>query len=214
MGSIFSRTAGMAGSFGSALVGAAGSAASMASSIGGLVVMALGLTAFATVAAPALYAFGGAAAAIPALLSGAIAAIAVLKMGMSGLGANWDAMNAPASGGGGGGGGGAAVDMTPKIRAVEAAQRDVARSSRDMKDAQAALQEAEQMLWQHGDAIVGIERIGIQQTADQLRSLLASEASLKDVEQSRAALRSSIQWRNAALCGISAASTGPRGSTA
>lgn len=143
MGSIFSRTAGMAGSFGSALVGAAGSAASMASSIGGLVVLALGLTAFATVAAPALYAFGGAAAAIPALLSGAIAAIAVLKMGMSGLGANWDAMNAPASGGGGGGGGGAAVDMTPKIRAVEAAQRDVARSSRDMKDAQAALQEAQ-----------------------------------------------------------------------
>jgi uncharacterized membrane-anchored protein YhcB (DUF1043 family) len=143
LGGIFSRVAGVAGGFGSSLVSAGGSAASMASSIGGLVVLALGLQVFATVAAPALYAFGGAAAAIPAMLSGAIAAIATLKMGLSGLSENWAAMNAPAAGGGGGGGGGAAVDMTPKIRAVEAAQRDVTRSARDLKDAQTALAEAQ-----------------------------------------------------------------------
>lgn len=143
LGGIFSRVAGAASGFGSSLVGAAGNAASMASSIGGLVAMALALNAFAVVAAPALYTFGAAAGAIPAMLSGAIAAIAVLKMGMSGLGENWDAMNAPAGGGGGGGGGAPKVDMTPKIRAVEAAQRDVARSSRDMKDAQVALEEAQ-----------------------------------------------------------------------
>jgi hypothetical protein len=143
LGGIFSRVAGSASGFGSSIMGAAGSVAGMASSIGGLVVMALALNAFAVVAAPALYAFGGAAAAIPAMLSGAIAAIATLKMGMSGLGENWDAMNAPASGGGGGGGSAPKVDMTPKIRAVEAAQRDVTRSSRDMADAQKALEEAQ-----------------------------------------------------------------------
>jgi hypothetical protein len=144
LGGIFSRVAGSASGFGSSLISAGGSAASMASSIGGLVVLALGLQVFATVAAPALYAFGGAAAAIPAMLSGAIAAIATLKMGLSGLSENWDAMNAPPTGGGGGGGGAPAVDMTPKIRAVEAAQRAVARSARDMQDAQLALKEAQE----------------------------------------------------------------------
>lgn len=143
MGSIFSRVAGGAATMGSAMMGAGSSAAGMLSSISGLVIAAIGLTAFATVAAPALYVFGGAAASIPAMLSGAIAAIAVLKMGMSGLSENWAAMNAPPKGGGGGGGGGAAVDMTPKIRAVEAAQRDVTRTSRDMKDAQDAVAEAQ-----------------------------------------------------------------------
>lgn len=141
---VFSRVASGAGSFGSSLTSAGSSAAGMLSSISGLVVAALGLAVFQTVAAPAIYAFGGAAAAIPAMLSGAIAAIAVLKMGMSGLAENWTAMNAPKAGGGGGGGGGTKVDLTPKIRAVEAAQRDVARSSRDVTDAQAALAVAQQ----------------------------------------------------------------------
>jgi len=58
--------------------------------------------------------------------------------------------------------------------------------------AQAALHEAEQMLAQHGDAIAGIERTSIQQTAELLRSMIDGDASLKDVEQSRAALREMI----------------------
>lgn len=143
MGSIFSRAAGMAGGLGGALSSAGAGAASMLSSVAGLVAVGMGLGVFASVGAPALYAFGGAAAAIPAMLSGAIAAIAVLKMGMGGLGENWKAMNAPPTGGGGGGGGAPAIDMTPKIRAVEAAQRDVTRTSRDMKDAQEELREAQ-----------------------------------------------------------------------
>lgn len=142
MGSIFSRVAGGASTFGSALMGAGSSAAGMLSSISGLVVAALGLVVFQTVAAPAIYAFGGAAAAIPAMLTGAIAAIATLKLGMMGLSENWQAMNAPAAGGGGGGKS-QPVDLTPKIRAVEAAQRDVARSARDVTDAQADLKDAQ-----------------------------------------------------------------------
>jgi len=140
---VFSRVGQGAGSFASSLSSAGSSAAGMLSSISGLIIAALGLVVFQTVAAPAIYAFGGAAAAIPAMLSGAIAAIAVLKMGMSGLSENWAAMNAPKSGGGGGGGAAPKVDLTPKIRAVESAQRDVARSSRDVTDAQKALADAQ-----------------------------------------------------------------------
>lgn len=140
--SVFSRVAGAAGGFGSSLTSAGSSAAGMLSSISGLVVAALGLVVFQTVAAPAIYAFGGAAAAIPAMLSGAIAAIAVLKMGMSGLSENWAAMNAPKAGGGGGGKA-APVDMTPKIRAVEAAQRDVKKTAEDVADANIRLRESQ-----------------------------------------------------------------------
>jgi hypothetical protein len=144
LASIFSNAGGSVSTFASGLMNAGSSAMSAVSSISGLVVMALQFAAFQVVAAPALYAFGGAAAALPGMLSGAIAAIATLKLGMSGLSENWAAMNAPASGGGGGGGGGApAVDMTPKIRAVEAAQRDVTKTARDMRDAQIELASAQ-----------------------------------------------------------------------
>ncbi len=141
-----SGTLGRAGSaaagFGGSLVSAGSSAAGMLGSISGLVVAAAGLAAFQVVAAPALYAFAGALAALPALISGTVGAIAVLKMGMSGLSENWAAMNAPKTGGGGGGGGAPPVDMTPKLRAVEAAQRDVARSARDLTEAQEELSKA------------------------------------------------------------------------
>lgn len=140
MGSIFSRVAGGASSFGSAIMGAGSSVAGMFSSISGLVVAVAGLAVFQTVAAPAIYAFGGAAAALPGMISGAVAAIAVLKLGMSGLAENWKAMNTPA--GKAGSGSAPQVDLTPKIRAVEAAQRDVAKTAEDVKDANAALAEA------------------------------------------------------------------------
>jgi hypothetical protein len=140
---VFSALAGGASSFGSSLAGAGSSAAGMLSSISGLVVTVGAVAGAFIVAAPAIYAFGGAAAAIPALLSGAIGAIATLKLGMSGIAENWTAMNAPAKGGGGGGGG-AKVDLTPKIRAVQQAQQEVARSSREAADAAADLQVAQQ----------------------------------------------------------------------
>jgi hypothetical protein len=139
---VFSRVSSAAGTFGSALSSAGSEVSGMISSISGLVVAALALAVFGTVAAPALYAFGGAAAALPAMLAGAIAAISVLKLGMSGLSENWAAMNTPKAGGGGGGSA-PKEDLTPKIRAVQAAQRDVARSSRDVADAQVALKDAE-----------------------------------------------------------------------
>lgn len=131
-----------AAGFGGSLVSAGSSAVGMLGSISGLIVAAAGLAVFQLVAAPAVYAFGGALASLPALISGVIGAIAVLKMGTSGLSENWAAMNAPPSGGGGGGGS-TAVDMTPKIRAVEAAQRDVARSARDLTEAQEDLATAQ-----------------------------------------------------------------------
>jgi hypothetical protein len=137
------RAGGAAVGFGGSLVSAGGSAMGMLGSISGLVIAAAGLAAFQLVAAPAIYAFGGALASLPAVISGVIGMLAVLKMGMSGLGKNWQAMNAPKTGGGGGGGGGAPpIDMTPKIRAVEAAQRDVARSARDVTEAQEELADA------------------------------------------------------------------------
>jgi hypothetical protein len=143
LASMFSSGGGSAAGFASALAGAGSSAAGMLSSISGLAVAAAGLAAFQVVAAPAIYAFGGALAALPGMISGAIGAIAVLKMGMSGLSENWAAMNAPPAGGGGGGGAAPAIDMTPKIRAVEAAQRDVTKTSRDMADAQRDLRAAQ-----------------------------------------------------------------------
>ena len=142
LGSMFSSAAGGAAAFGSSLVSAGSSAAGMLSSISGLVIAALGLVAFQVVAAPAIYAFGGALASLPAILSGVIGLLAVLKMGMSGLSENWAGMTAPKTGGGGGGGGAPPIDMTPKLRAVEAAQRDVARSARDLADAQEDLAKA------------------------------------------------------------------------
>jgi hypothetical protein len=141
---VFSRAGSGIASFGSSLSSAGSGVMGMMSSISGLVVAALGIAVFETVAAPAIYAFGGAAAALPGMISGAIAAIAVLKMGMSGLSENWAAMNAPKTGGGGGGGGSTKVDLTPKIRAVTQAQQEVARSSRDVADAQAALTAAQE----------------------------------------------------------------------
>lgn len=140
---LFARAGGAASSFGSSLSNAGSSVSSLVSSISGLVAVGAGIGVIGTIGAPALYALGGAAAAIPAMLSGAIAAIATLKLGLSGLSENWTAMNAPTKGGGGGGGSAPKVDMTPKIRAVEAAQRDVARSSRDVRDAQVALAAAQ-----------------------------------------------------------------------
>jgi phage-related protein len=140
---VFSTLAGGASSFGSSLAGAGSSAAGMVSSISGAVVLVASLAGAFTVAAPAIYAFGGAAAAIPALLSGAIAAIATLKLGMSGLSENWAAMNAPKTGGGGGGSKAPKVDLTPKIRAVQMAQQEVAKSSREAADAADALRVAQ-----------------------------------------------------------------------
>lgn len=139
MGGAASSAAG----FGGSLVSAGSSAVGALGSISGLIMAAAGLAVFQLVAAPAIYAFGGALASLPALISGVIGAMAVLKLGTSGLSENWAAMNAPAKGGGGGGGGSTAVDMTPKIRAVEAAQRDVARSTRDLTDAQGDLATAQ-----------------------------------------------------------------------
>lgn len=143
LGSIFSSGADKIQGFGSSLVGAGSSASSMLSSVSGLIAAAAGIAVFGTVAAPAIYVFGGALAALPGMISGAVAALAVLKMGMSGLSENWAAMNAPKKTGGGGGGSTPKVDMTPKIRAVQAAQRDVAKSARDVADAQTALKDAE-----------------------------------------------------------------------
>lgn len=140
---MFSRAGSGLASFGGALSSGASSVMGMLSSISGLAVAAGGLAAFQTVAAPAIYAFGGAAAALPGLLSGAIAALFTLKLGMSGLSENWAAMNAPKAGGGGGAKA-PAVDLTPKIRAVTAAQQEVARSSRDVADAQSALKVAQE----------------------------------------------------------------------
>jgi len=70
--------------------------------------------------------------------------------------------------------------------------------------AQAALQEAEQILGQHGEAIAGIERTSIQQTAEMLRSLIDGDASLKEVEQSRSALREMISRAKESLLSRSA----------
>lgn len=153
------RGAGSIGLLGGSLFTMGSNAAGSMGSISGLVTMAFGLAAFQTVAAPAMYAFAGALASIPAMVSGAIGALAVLKMGMSGLSENWDAMNAPAAGGGGGGGGAPPVDMTPKIRAVEAAQRDVARASRDVADAQKELAKAH-------DAVSKAEEVAAERISD------------------------------------------------
>lgn len=137
------RAGSAAAGFGGSLMSAGGSLMSSVSSIWGMVAAAAALSAGLFAAGGAIGVFGGAAAALPGMLSGAIAAIATLKLGLFGLSENWEAMNAPPTGGGGGGGAGRQpVDMTPKIRAVEAAQRGVARSARDIRDAQEALREA------------------------------------------------------------------------
>jgi molecular chaperone DnaK len=57
---------------------------------------------------------------------------------------------------------------------------------------QAVLDEADEMICQHGAEIAGIERVSIEQTARQLRDLIESDASLKQVELSRSALREMI----------------------
>lgn len=130
IGGVASQVIGMGGSFGTAL-GPEGMAVALLIQIAGA----------ALAAGPALYAVGGAAAALPGLLSGGIAALFTLKLGLSGLSENWKKMNTPAAGGGGGGGA-AKEDPTPKIRAVQAAQQAVAKSARDLKDAQSDLTDA------------------------------------------------------------------------
>lgn len=139
---MFSRAGSAAAGFGSSVASTAASVGSAASSIAGMVAVVGALSVGMIAIAPAIYAVGGAAAALPGLLSGAIAALFTLKLGLSGLGENWKAMNAPKAGGGGGGGA-QAPDLTPKLRAVEAAQRGVARSARDVTDAQQALKDAQ-----------------------------------------------------------------------
>jgi hypothetical protein len=141
-----------------------------------------GMVTAAFFAAPAaIYAVGAAAASLPAMLSGAIAALFTLKLGLSGLSENWAAMNAPKAGGGGGGGA-PKQDMTPKIRAVEAAQRQVARSTRDVADAQVALKEATE----------GVNKAREQEKErieDVRRSLASARADEEDSVQSLAEAR-------------------------
>jgi molecular chaperone DnaK len=57
---------------------------------------------------------------------------------------------------------------------------------------QAVLDEADQIIGQHGAEIAGIERTSIEQTARQLRQLLDSDGSAKQLELSRSALREMI----------------------
>jgi molecular chaperone DnaK len=57
---------------------------------------------------------------------------------------------------------------------------------------QAVLDEADQIIGQHGAEIAGIERMSIEQTSRQLRELLSNDASMKQVELSRSALREMI----------------------
>jgi molecular chaperone DnaK len=57
---------------------------------------------------------------------------------------------------------------------------------------QAVLDEADEIIGQHGGDIAGIERTSIEQTARQLRQLLDSDGSAKQLELSRAALREMI----------------------
>jgi molecular chaperone DnaK len=57
---------------------------------------------------------------------------------------------------------------------------------------QAVLDEADEMIGQHGAEIAGIERTSIETTSRQLRELLDSDGSLKQVELSRSALREMI----------------------
>lgn len=182
---VFSRLWGSAQSLGSSLSGMSSQVGGAVTNIWSLITVAVEISAAMTFAAPAIYAFGGAAASLPGMLSGAIAAIATLKLGMSGLSANWAAMNAPATGGGGGGGGGAIENMTPKIRAVEAAQRQVARSARDVTDAQSDLR----------DAIAGVNKARIEEKErieDVRVSLLEAKADEEDSVQSLAEARMAL----------------------
>jgi molecular chaperone DnaK len=57
---------------------------------------------------------------------------------------------------------------------------------------QSVLEEADQMIFQHGAEIAGIERTSIEQTARQLRDLVGKDASLRQLELSRSALREMI----------------------
>jgi hypothetical protein len=138
---MFARASGAMAGFGGQLSGMVGGLSSAVSSVWSLSTLLAAVAAAGPAAGAGIAAFGGMAAALPGMVSGAIAAIATLKLGLFGLGENWKAMNTP--GGGGGGGGSSPVqDLTPKLRAVEAAQRQVARSARDITDAQDALKEA------------------------------------------------------------------------
>jgi phage-related protein len=178
---VLSRLGGTAGGASSMLAGMGGNVMAAMSSLTGLAMAAGAVTAGMFVAGGAIGVLGGAAAALPGMLSGAIAAIATLKLGLFGLGENWKAMNAP-SGGGGGGGGGAVQDMTPKLRAVQAAQRGVARAARDITEAQEDLRDATADLNRAREE--ELERI-----EDVRRSLASARADEADAVQSLAEAR-------------------------
>ncbi|MFN2377737.1 MAG: molecular chaperone DnaK [Candidatus Binatia bacterium] len=57
---------------------------------------------------------------------------------------------------------------------------------------EAALTEAESILGQHGDKVASAEKAGIEQTVQQLRTLLASRAAPEDIERSRSTLKQMI----------------------
>lgn len=135
------RAGNAASTFGNILSSVGSGAISLGTNVTNLAFALSAVAAGSLAAGGAIGVFGGAAAALPGMLSGAIAAIATLKLGLFGLGENWKAMNT-AAGGGGGGAAKTVQDMTPKLRAVEAAQRQVARSARDVTDAQLALRDA------------------------------------------------------------------------
>lgn len=193
LGSVFARTSSIAASFGGSLSSLGGSIGSAVPPMGQLIGMAVGLSAAMFAAPAAIYAVGAAAASLPGLLSGGIAALFTLKMGLSGLSENWKAMNTPKAGGGGGGAAAPKVDMTPKIRAVEAAQRQVARSTRDITDAQKDLTDATKAVNQ--------ARVDERERIDDVRRSLASakadeEDSVQSLAEARMALASAEQRGN------------------
>lgn len=185
---VFVRMGSGLSSFGSTISSAGSGVASFTSSISGLVAMAGLLAVFETVAAPAVYLFGGALASLPAIISGVIGALAVLKLGTSGLSENWAAMNAPKTGGGGGGGGGTPVDLTPKIRAVTAAQQEVAKSARDVTDAQTDLKAAQLAVGKaHEEAAKNLRDLNLQYRESKTDQATATQDLLQAEEELRLA---------------------------
>lgn len=182
---IFSRLGGAAAGLGGTLAGMGGNLMGVVTNVWNLVAVLAIASAASFAMGGAIGLLGGAAASLPGLLSGAIAAIATLKLGLFGLGENWKAMNTASGGGGGGGGSKAIQDMTPKLRAVEAAQRAVTRSTRDIADAQRSLREATEAL---NDARED-ERERIEDVRRSLASARADEAdSVQSLAEARMAL--------------------------
>jgi hypothetical protein len=187
---VFQRLWSSSGGLGGAMTALIPAVGGVGTNVWSLVTVAIELGAALSVAGPALYVFGGAAASIPGMLSGAIAAIATLKLGLMGLSENWKAMNAPKTGGGGGGGGGAIQDMTPKLRAVEAAQRAVTRSTRDIADAQVALKDAT-------DNVNKAREQEVERIEDLRRSLASARADEEESVQSLAEARMQLSLAEA-----------------